>query len=87
MTFNTILHLIGTALHLLVGGLTTLLEWKRIPCAGGKKFRYIFTYPLFMITFVPIGIAALFFTPQWKPIAHTVTISNSQLGAAIQAKE
>jgi hypothetical protein len=58
----------------LAGALTTLRQWKRIHCSGGKKMFYVFTYPIFMMTFLPIGLASLVVKPQWKPIRHTVAI-------------
>ncbi len=57
----------------LVGLLTTITEWKRIDCPKGKKILYLFTFPLFMFTYVPIAIAALFKKVKWDPIAHNVT--------------
>ena len=33
---------------------------------------YTFTYPLFMMTYIPISIAALFGKVEWKPIQHRV---------------
>ncbi len=56
-----------------VGLLTTITEWKRIDCPKGKKILYLFTFPLFMFTYVPIAIAALFKKVKWEPIAHKVT--------------
>ena len=57
----------------LVGLLTTITEWKRNDCPKGKKILYLFTFPLFMFTYVPIAIAALFKKVKWDPIAHNVT--------------
>ena len=57
----------------LVGLLTTITEWKRIDCPAGKKILYLFTFPLFMFTYVPIAIAALFKKVKWDPITHSVT--------------
>ncbi len=57
----------------LVGVLTTITEWKRIDCPTKKKILYLFTFPLFMFTYVPIAISALFKKVKWDPIAHNVT--------------
>ncbi|SFP74978.1 glycosyltransferase family 2 protein [Salibacterium halotolerans] len=59
----------------ILGFLTTLTEWKEIHCPGWKKVAYTVTFPLFMLTYVPIAAAALFKDVQWKPIAHTVVKS------------
>lgn len=57
-----------------VGTITTLTEWKNIRCSAAKKVLYSFTFPLFMLTFVPICIAAIFKNPGWQPIVHTRTL-------------
>jgi len=53
-----------------VGTITTLSEWKSINCSNVKKLLYMFTFPLFMFTFIPICITAFFARAQWKPIEH-----------------
>ncbi len=37
---------------------------------------YMFTFPLFMFTYIPISLAALFCKPQWKPIEHRVSAAH-----------
>ncbi len=64
----------------LVGLLTTITEWKKIDCSTGKKILYMFTFPLFMFTYVPIAIAALFKKVKWDPIAHNVTKKIEDIG-------
>lgn len=56
-----------------VGLLTTITEWKKIDCPTKKKILYLFTFPVFMFTYVPIAIAALFKKVKWDPISHNVT--------------
>ncbi len=63
-----------------VGLLTTITEWKKIDCTTGKKIFYMFTFPLFMFTYVPIAIAALFKKVKWDPIAHNVTKKIEDIG-------
>ena len=55
------------------GVVTTITEWKQICCKGWKKILYVFTFPLFMFTYVPIAIIALFKRVKWEPIKHTVS--------------
>ncbi|MDO5123034.1 MAG: glycosyltransferase family 2 protein [Eubacteriales bacterium] len=55
--------------------LTTLSEWKEIGTTTPKKFLYILTFPIFMYTYIPIAIAAIFTKVQWKPIKHSVQMS------------
>ncbi len=65
----------------LAGMLTNITEWKRIDCPNGKKILYLFTFPLFMFTYVPIAIAALFKKVKWDPIAHSVTKNINDMGS------
>ena len=58
-----------------VGFMTTITEWNKILCTNQKKIFYMFTFPLFMFTYLPISIVALFKKIEWKPIAHTVVKS------------
>lgn len=55
------------------GAITTVSEWKRLHTSTFKKILYIFTFPFFMITFIPNAFCALFGKVTWQPIAHTVT--------------
>jgi len=53
------------------GAITVACEWRNIRAPGWKKVAYLFTFPLFMATYIPISIAALFQKVEWKPIRHT----------------
>ena len=61
----------GYALFFIMGLITTISEWKHIHTSTGKKILYMFTFPLFMFTFMPISIESIFVRVQWKPIRHT----------------
>lgn len=58
-----------------LGILTTITEWKKIHTTPGKKILAIFTFPLFMFTYLPIALCALFAKAEWKPIEHKVPAS------------
>ena len=59
-------------LGLLVYGLLTVAcEWKQIAMPAWKKLLYVFTFPIFMFTDIPISLAALVRKVEWKPIYHT----------------
>ena len=62
-----------------LGAITTVTEWKNIRCAAWKKALYAFTFPLFMLTYVPICIASLFTKVEWKPICHTRVMTLEQI--------
>lgn len=59
------------AMLFFVGLLTIITEWKQIRCSGIKKFVYLFAFPVYIFTYIPIAIVALFKKVEWKPIAHT----------------
>ena len=59
------------AMLFFVGLLTIITEWKQIRCSGFKKFLYLFSFPVYIFTYIPIAIVALFKKVEWKPIAHT----------------
>lgn len=88
ITGQDILPLIGTSLVsfipayfllLLVGTITTITQWKRIRTTAVKKVLYTFTFPLFMLTYIPICVAAVFSKVEWKPIEHKVAVSIQQM--------
>ncbi len=54
-----------------IGALTTVTEWKNIYTTTAKKILYMFTFPVFMATYIPITVAALFKKVEWKPIVHS----------------
>lgn len=75
-----------TALNLyltlfVLGGITTITEWKQIHCSTGKKLLYAFTFPVFMFTYLPICVASLFGDVSWKPINHKRGMSFEQICA------
>ncbi|MCQ2414214.1 MAG: glycosyltransferase [Clostridia bacterium] len=56
---------------LIVAFFVTLTEWKKINAPAWKKVLYTFTFPIFMMTYVPICFIALFVKVKWKAIPHT----------------
>ena len=61
------------------GLVTTITEWRRIHCEWYKKICYLFTFPIFIFTYVPIAIVALFKKVTWVPIRHTIVKSVQQI--------
>ena len=57
-----------------LGAVTTVTEWKRIHTPAFKKIAYVFTFPVFMFTYLPISLAAMFMKVEWKPIRHNVSM-------------
>lgn len=64
-----------------VGLLVTITEWKKINCSVGKKIFYLFTFPLFMYTYIPVSISAIIRYKKigWKPIYHNANITIEQV--------
>ncbi len=63
--------LLGAYLPFFLFGILTLItEWKQIHTTPTKKLFYACTFPLFMFTYIPISVAALFTPVTWKPIQH-----------------
>ena len=64
----------GAYLALFVPGAVTLLtEWRSIHTGTLRKLLSAFTFPLFMMTYLPITFAALFCKVEWRPVSHTVS--------------
>lgn len=55
---------------MLMGALTMFFERKRIHISTFKKILYTVTFPLFMMTYIPISLASFFCKVEWKPIKH-----------------
>lgn len=58
---------------LIIAGLTVYTEWDRIPATKSEKLKYLWVFPLFIATYIPISIQALFQKVEWKPIEHCAT--------------
>lgn len=55
---------------------TTITEWKHIHCSQKWRiFTNLFTFPLFMFTYVPLTVAALFLKVDWVPTPHDVSVT------------
>ena len=55
-----------------IGAVTTVSEWTKIFAPMKKKIAYTFTFPFFMLSYIPITIVALFSkNVTWKPIVHS----------------
>ena len=77
----TLVQTIGNfyLMFLLMGTITTITEWNQIHCSKPKRILYLFTFPLFMLTYVPIAVIALFRKIEWKPINHSVSKSIEEI--------
>ena len=69
-----------------IGIITFITEYKNIKCKGPKKFFYCFTFPIFMMTYIPIAFVALFKKVKWTPIKHDKVKSISEVESNESAK-
>ena len=81
---RSLLECLGSILAtlLVLGGITTATEWRRIHATTAQKLVYTLTFPLFMLTYLPISLAALFMKVEWKPIRHSVNLTSLPYPAA-----
>ena len=84
-TLYSMLTLIGYSIvasyasFFIMGLITTISEWNKIYCSTGKKIFYLFTFPIFMFTYLPISIVAIFMKINWKPIPHSVVVTANEI--------
>lgn len=82
---NHLLHglvqnlVVGYIMLFLAGSITTITEWKNIHCSGRKKLLYVFTFPFFMFTYIPISVAVFFKKVEWSPIKHSHSFTVEQI--------
>ena len=68
------------------GVLTTFVEWDSIHAPNRLKVRSMFTFPFFMLTYIPIALVALVKKCEWKPIRHFIPMDAPEAaGVAVTA--
>ena len=60
----------GYIMMVMLGAITTVCESKKIHTSPMKKLKYLFTFPIFLFTYVPISIVAIFKNVEWEPTKH-----------------
>ena len=74
--------IIGSYFMFLAMGLLILAtEHKKIYCKKSRMVLLSLLFPLFIWTYIPIAIIALFAKVKWKPIRHTFAYDNDQMKA------
>ena len=58
-----------------LGVLTLFVEWLKVRAKTSKRILAMFTFPFFMLTYIPIAIIAVFKKVGWKPIKHTISVN------------
>lgn len=69
-----------------MGLITLITEWNKILADNKKKVFYLFTFPLFMATYIPISLVALVKKVEWKPITHCISKSVEDIELQQQVK-
>lgn len=72
-SFNFIL--VSYVTMFVLGIVTLITERKNILCKKSKAFLHLFMFPVFMLSYIPISIVALFKKVGWKQISHSVSVS------------
>lgn len=53
-----------------LAALTIIVERGQIGATNKELFAYVLSFPIYMLSYVPISFQAIFAKAQWKPIAH-----------------
>ena len=70
----------------LMGFVTTVSERRRIHTSKWKKLKYLFTFPIFQFTYMPISVVALFKNVEWEPTKHEgPTVSTEKIEQTIES--
>ncbi|BDR52605.1 N-acetylglucosaminyltransferase [Bombiscardovia nodaiensis] len=64
---EAILALMGLA------AMTVVAERNKIGASNKELFAYCLSFPIFMLSYVPISFQAIFSNPGWKPIVHNAS--------------
>lgn len=62
--------LFAYVLVLIFGIFALVSEWRRIHCDKWRAVGLMLTFPVFMMTYLPISIHALFTQVEWQPTKH-----------------
>ncbi len=70
----------GYGIFWLLGALALISEWRRVHCSKLRAVLLLFTFPLFMLTYIPISISAFFSRHvAWKPVEHKHAMSVGEI--------
>ncbi len=78
MCVGSLIMTIGTMYlsFFLIGLITTISERKHIHARSRwRVITNLFTFPFFMLTYVPITVAALFMKVEWVPTKHDIAVT------------
>ncbi len=70
----------------MMGVITMITEGPKIIASTKQKALSLFTFPVFMATYIPISLVALVKKVEWKPITHCISTSMEELEIQQQYK-
>lgn len=62
--------IMGMLAMMALAALTSIVERDRIGATNKELFAYVLSFPLYMLSYVPISFQAIFARAEWKPIVH-----------------
>lgn len=62
--------------------ITTVAEKEHIHASRARMISNIFTFPIFMMSYIPITVVALFKKVEWVPTKHTVAVTFDEVTAS-----
>ena len=69
--FNWMNGIVWSLLFMMaLAALTIVVERKQIGATNKELFAYVLSFPIYMLSYVPISFQAIFSKAQWKPIEH-----------------
>lgn len=73
--------------YLIMGLFTMVIERRHIHCKSHLRILLnVFTFPLFMLTYIPLIVAALFLKVDWVPTPHSISLTlDDVVGKAAEA--
>ena len=70
----------GYGVFLVLGLFALVSEWKKIHCSKPRAILLLFTFPVFMLTYIPISLSAFFSRHvEWKPVEHTRALTSADI--------
>ncbi len=71
--------LFAYVLVMIFGIFALITEWRRIHCNKARAIALLFTFPIFMMTYLPISIHALFTQVEWQPTKHKYVMNTRDI--------
>ena len=73
----------GYGIFFVLGLFALVSEWRRIHCPKPRAICLLFTFPIFMLTYIPISLCAFFSRRvEWKPIEHKHALTTADIDSA-----